>query len=385
MTWKLWLLAAGILTASIARAADAGDKSKSFPAHKNGSLEVSLRGGGIRITPWDKDEVVIEADGGDEESFSRLNISQKDNTITLNDRSSWGDSWSSDLTVKVPSQFNLDIQTSEGNIEINGPLSGTLKGATSAGDIYLGNLGGSIEMSTSGGDIQSGDIKGKLQLHTAGGDIHIGTISDNTEVFTSGGDLSIEGTGRNLVARTSGGEVRIGDVGGDADVSTAGGNIVVGKVAGNTSLNTGGGDIRLAGASGSVNVRTGGGNMMLNSVSGSVNAKTGGGDIDLQLIPQGKGLTTLSTSAGNIRLYVPENARATINARVRARGFWRNHRDEFSIRSDFNAESYEKGEHGGDIRATYVLNGGGDTITLETMMGDIEIRNAKSWKPEKEK
>jgi DUF4097 and DUF4098 domain-containing protein YvlB len=364
-------------------AADAGgghDRSKSFSVHKNGSLEVFRHNGGIRIIPWDKEEVLIEAEGTDDNAFGRMKISQKQNTITLDDESGWDDSGSSELTVKVPAQFNLDIQTSEGDIEINGPLTGTLKGSTSAGDIHLGNLGGSIEMTTSGGDIQTGNIKGQLQLQSSGGDIHVGTVTDKADVFTSGGELTIEGTGKNLRAKTSGGDVRIGDVGGDADVATAGGDIIVGKVSGNASLNTAGGDIHLSRASGSVTVRTAGGNLVLEDISGSINGRTAGGDIDVQFTPEGKGSSTLSTSVGNIRLSVPENAHTTINARVRNKGFWRKHGGDVDIRSDFKADTYEEGEQGQDARATYTLNGGGETITLETMMGTIEIRALKPRK-----
>jgi len=383
MNWKLWTLLGTVLTASLSFAADAGgghDRSRSFAVHKNGSLEVFLHGGGIRIIPWDKEELLVEAEGADEDAFNRLKISQKENTITLDDHSDWDDSWTSELTVKVPSQFNLNIQTSEGDIEINGPLNGTLKGSTSAGDIHLGNLGGSIEMTTSGGDIQSGNIKGQLQLQTSGGDIHVGTVTDKADLFTSGGDLTIEGIGKDLRGRTSGGDVQIGNVGGDADVSTAGGNIMVGKVSGNASLNTAGGDIHLSSATGRVTVKTAGGNLVLDNISGSINGRTAGGDIDVQFIPEGKGSSMLSTSVGNIRLYVPENARTTINARVRNRGFWKKHGGDFDIRSDFKADSYEKGEHGEDSRATYTLNGGGETITLETMMGSIEIKTLKPKK-----
>jgi hypothetical protein len=110
------------------------------------------------------------------------------------------------------------------------------------------------------------------------------------------------------------------------------------------------------------------------SLSGSVEAKTFGGDIRAELTPGGKGRSRLTSSNGTIWLYIPETARATITARIRIQGWWRTERDEYKVRSDFKEESSSRDEDERTIESRYVLNGGGESIALETVNSDIEIR-----------
>ena len=55
--------------------------------------------------------------------------------------------------IQVPSQFDMSLRTSGGDIRLQGNLTGTINGNTSGGDIRLGDVKGRVEMSTSGGDI----------------------------------------------------------------------------------------------------------------------------------------------------------------------------------------------------------------------------------------
>jgi DUF4097 and DUF4098 domain-containing protein YvlB len=368
-----------MLLACMAFGSSTQDKwgTKSFNVAKGGTLEVSLDNGDIRITGWDRNEVSVKALGISSDEADQIKIEQSGNRVTVRSRSEWGEGNDLRLDINVPSQFDLDLETANGNIELTGPLTGRLRGSTSGGDIRLGNLGGTVDMNTSGGDIHAGDMQGDMLLRTSGGDLRIGSVSGEAEISTSGGDISMENVGKRLRASTSGGEVRIGNVGGDASVRTAGGDIHVGKVSGSADLNTAGGDIDLQAASGKVSARTAGGNLNLDQVTGSVDGSTAGGDVMVHLVPGKNGRSRLSTSAGDIHLFVPEDAKATIEARIRYTG-WRSHGDEeYTIRSDFKMEKVEGGDSRNEKRATITLNGGGERITLDANQGNIEIRKAK--------
>jgi DUF4097 and DUF4098 domain-containing protein YvlB len=168
--------------------------------------------------------------------------------------------------------------------------------------------------------------------------------------------------------------VEVGDVGGDAVLSTSGGEVKVGKVTGSASLRTAGGDIELKSASGTVDAKTAGGNIRLENITGSIVAKTAGGDVSAELIPSGKGRSELHSAGGNIVLFLPSNAKATIDATIRIRGRWKYRKDEYQIRSDFQETLKTQDNHEDEIHATYKLNGGGDAIVLETSEGNIDIR-----------
>ncbi|HEY6951528.1 MAG TPA: hypothetical protein VI758_03920, partial [Bacteroidota bacterium] len=53
-------------------------------------------------------------------------------------------------------------------------------------------------------------------------------------------------------------------------------------------------------------------------------------------------------------------------------------RDRYSVKSDFKADSYEKDDDAGEVRAVYTINGGGSEIDLTTSGADIIIRKTSS-------
>jgi len=351
-------------------------RSKSFNVNKGGTLEVTVDGGDIRIDVWDKNEVYVRAEGIDEEDLSRLRMEQSGNTVRVDFRRPHG--WWSDghmrFDITIPSEFNAELRTAGGDIDIRGTVNGTVRGSTSGGDVTLRDVkGGKVDLSTSGGDMRTGSIQGDVRLKTSGGNIELGKVGGEANVSTSGGNIRAESVGKTLRASTSGGNIDIGDVGGEADVSTSGGDVSVRKVTGSATLNTSGGNIELASASGRVKAHTSGGDIRLEDITGTIDAATSGGDVTAELKPSGKGDSRLSSSGGEITLSVPGDAKATIYATIRIDRGWRSRRDDYKVRSDFKAESYENDEDMREIRAKYVLNGGGDEITLKTSNSDIQI------------
>jgi DUF4097 and DUF4098 domain-containing protein YvlB len=363
------------LATAVALARDEGARSKSFTASKGGTVEVTTSVGDITISTWEKNEVSVSVEGLDDEDLDKVKMKQEGNTVRVSYRSRWN-SWSGHVSfdINVPSQFNADINTSGGNLEIRGKLTGKVGGSTSGGDIRLATvIGGPVEVSTSGGNIRAERIDGDGTLKTSGGDINVGTVGGSLSASTSGGNIDINTVMKTLDARTSGGNITIGDVGGEARVSTSGGDVSVGKVSGKATLSTSGGDIELKGASGRVSARTSGGDVMLRNITGSIEAKTAGGEVEAELIPSGKGGSRLSSAGGDIRLSIAENSKVTIEATIRLQG-WGFHRDRYVVKSDFPSESYETDEDAGEIRAVYKLNGGGELVELNTVNSNIEIR-----------
>ncbi|MGA9405670.1 MAG: hypothetical protein WBW71_00930 [Bacteroidota bacterium] len=339
---------------------DEGKGPQSFTVAKGGELEVSVNGGDIQLNTWEKDAVTLVVDGIDEDDMQYVKFTQSGNTVRVEYRPRWNSSRDVLFKINLPAQFDADVRTSGGNIEVHGTMKGKLTG------------------STSGGDIRTEDIEGTMEMKTSGGNIELGTVTGEAEVKTSGGDIKVEKVGKSLKASTSGGDVEVGDVGGDAVLSTSGGEVKVGKVSGSASLKTAGGDIELRSASGTVEAKTAGGNIRLENISGSIDAKTAGGDVEAELIPSGKGPSELRSSGGNVILSVPANAKATIDATIELRYEWGRHRDDYDIHSDFKEESKTGSKDEQEIHAVYKLNGGGDSITLETTNGNIEIKKLES-------
>jgi hypothetical protein len=351
---------------------------RSYKVAKGGTLEVSIALGDIRVLPWDKDEVSVRVKGLDEEYLDELRITHDENTVSIRYYPDYYEGGEGRFEVNVPARFNLDLETNAGEIDVTGKLTGKLHARSSGGELRIDDVDGSVEMWTSGGDILTGDISGPVTLQTAGGNVTVGALGAESDITTSGGEISISRVARGLVAHTAGGNVMVGDIGGKADILTSGGDVTLGRVAGSARLKTAGGNIELESAGGSVSAQTSGGDIRLDSVAGDVDARTAAGNIILMMIPSGKDRSRLSTSVGDIRLYLPANARATIDARVRIRGGrWSD--GEGSIESDFDATKFERNRSERELRATYSVNGGGPAVSIDVGMGNIDIRKADEF------
>ena len=353
---------------------DPENPSKSFQAQKGGSLEVDVDPGSIAIEPWDKDEVFIQAENIDEREPDRLKMTQSGNTITLkyHDRR-----WRNDnirFTINVPAEFNAHIVTSGGNVEERDHLKGSFSVETKGGNVRMDEIVGNVRIESGGGNIRGETIDGDANIRTGGGSVSIKTTTGQADVSSGGGSLHLEKVGKGLTLSTGGGSVEVGDVAAGAEVQTGGGSIRVGKVQQMLKLSTGGGSVQVQGASGDMTVRTGGGSVTMEDVTGTLALKTGGGDVSVELTPSGSGGSKIYSGGGDIRFYIPANAKASIEATLNIKNGWGHSWKHYKISSDFKADKFEKDDDDGSQFASYNLNGGGNTIQLETTNGNIDIR-----------
>ncbi len=346
--------------------------SKSFTVGNGGMLTVRIEGGDITITPWDKNEVYVQAENIDAEDKENLKLGQRGNSVYVEYDQSERDV---KFYISVPQQYNLDLRTSGGNLKIDGKLTGKVRGSTSGGNIDVDEITGSVDISTSGGNIDVKSVSAELNANTSGGDITVGSVGENADLVTSGGSISIKYVGKDLSARTSGGNITLGDVKGTTNVSTAGGNIDSKKLSGKSKLSTAGGNISVESSFEHSAASTAGGNVSYPDANGSVDLSTAGGGIDIVLTPDGKKSSNITTAGGDIRLSLPADAKVTVDATVRYDGQRHRRRtDKFTIHSDFQSTTYEDDPDGREVHATYTLNGGGPTITLKTSNSDIYIK-----------
>lgn len=126
--------------------------------------------------------------------------------------------------IRVPSRYNVDVETSGGWIDL-GNIGGTALARTSGGSIKTGRLTGPSTLKTSGGSITVGGGGGRIEAHTSGGSIHIGDTTGPVEAKTSGGSITLSRVEGDVLARTSGGGIRIEDALGSVDATTSGGSI----------------------------------------------------------------------------------------------------------------------------------------------------------------
>jgi DUF4097 and DUF4098 domain-containing protein YvlB len=253
--------------------------SQQIDVTPGGKLVVDVDFGTIEVGAGADARIVLEAhrrvEFGDEAkekeylAAAPITVNKEGNVVTVRARRK--ESWSNwnfghsrmnaSYTLHVPKKFDLDLQTS-------------------GGDIGAVDVSGNLKAHTSGGKLEFANLEGSLTGTTSGGSIKIEGCRCPTEIKTSGGDISIvNGTGV-LHARTSGGRIEVHNLSGDADLETSGGSLILEKIKGKLVGRTSGGSIHT-------------------SIPGEV-----AGDMQLR------------TSAGNIELAVPENAALDIDART---------------------------------------------------------------------
>lgn len=356
--------------------AETSPAGESFKVKKGGDLIVDIEnvGADVYIKVWSKLEVTVRAERIRDDDLEYLDIEQDGNTVRVDfdpgySRHSYR---SARFYINVPSEFNLDVGTSGGSVEVAGSIKGAVDLVTAGGNIEIDDVNGEVTLTTAGGNIVAGGVEGDARLRTAGGNVRIGDVAGDLAVATAGGNITVGNVGKNLGAGTAGGNIRCENVGGEAGVETSGGNIELGVVKGEVDASTAGGNIAVMGSTGETTATTAGGDIELENIVGYVKAVTAGGDITVELGPTNEARSSMKSRGGDITLYLPANAKATIEAQIRIRDWEHRGPGDYEIYSDFSAEEHETSKR--EVWARYVINGGGKVISIETVNGNIDIR-----------
>lgn len=378
-------------------------RTMSFKVNPGELLNVDVETGDIKINTGNENRVVVKLKGVEDEDLEDAEFVYEQGVVYVKFESHWG--WSSDIeiNISIPKNFNMEVETMGGDIKVVGDLKGYMELSTWGGDVSFGNVDGDADVSSQGGDISAGNVTGALEISTQGGDITVGNVAGKqTELNTMGGDIEVGNVASSLYIKTMGGDILVGDVGGSLDATTFGGDVDIKSVSGSAKAETYGGNIKLSGASGEIVAETKGGNIMLKNISGTVKAETMAGNIYAELNPARTGKSYMESMSGDVTLVIPGNAKAHIRALVNLMGYWghdyfdidvdvdddgetrvtmkdkrkekRNDGDKLKdkIKSDFKDSLFELDNS--EVRAEYILNGGGHKIYLETSNGNISIK-----------
>ena len=211
MKLLLSFLSAGLLLASpsLLEAKITRTVEKTFAVQPGGKLKAATQGGDITIRTADTPNVQVVAKQVIRASTEQeadailekltLTLEQSGNDVTAEAKyeprgpGKWFGNWppvSVSFEVTVPRHFNLNLNTSGGDIAV-ASLRGDVRARTSGGDLEFDRIDGDIDAGTSGGDITLKEGTARAKLHTSGGDIDVDRAGGPTEVSTSGGDIRI--------------------------------------------------------------------------------------------------------------------------------------------------------------------------------------------------
>lgn len=193
-------------------------QEESFNVSSGGTLAMDSDSGSIEIESHNKNtvEVTVKKKGKYIDDFE-VSFAQDGNDVKvtgdkLKNNFNWGGSSYIKYIVKIPQQYNVDLRTGGGSIELS-DLVGKVDAYTSGGSISLGRISGDVEVKTSGGSIKVDDVAGNINAHTSGGSIKAKISKQPTQdcrLTTSGGSVKAylsPSIAVDLNASTSGGSV----------------------------------------------------------------------------------------------------------------------------------------------------------------------------------
>ena len=362
----------------------------SAPAREGGRLILRADMGSVEITPGPGNQlqgrVVLHVFTGSQERarrvFDAYHLSARSiegGGVYVNGElagsRSHDQSMAAEYDIKLPSRFNLDVQTQGGDIGLEGSIQGEARLTTAGGDIHTMDVTGPVRVETAAGSISLGNLGARADVRNAGGSINIGNVWGDAAIETSGGGIQVGQVKGTLRAETAGGDVVIAGAAGQVMAQTAGGQIQVGPTGGSVRAETAGGSILLRGARGRVVAETAGGSIDLLQLDAGVRATTNVGRILAEFDTGAKtfAASELETSMGDVYVYLPANLPLTIDAAIDAAA-------GHHIVTDFPLSIMGDKEDFSErtIRGRGTLNGGGEVLRIRTVAGNIEIRKLDS-------
>jgi hypothetical protein len=355
-------------------------------AREGGKLVLRSDMGSVEITPGSSNQlegrVVVRAYTGSEEKARRVFDAYRLSARSIEGGSVYvngefpasshnNGSVAAEFDIKLPTRFNLDVETQGGEIDLAAPLQGEARLTTAGGDVHSTDISGPVRVETAGGNISLGDLGAQAEVRTAGGNIQIGKVRGDATIETSGGEIQVGQVDGALRTETAGGDIVIAGAAGEVMAQTAGGQIQVGPTRGNVRAQTAGGSIRLQGARGRVVAETEGGSIDLLQLEAGVRASTSDGRIVAEFDAGAKtfAASQLETSMGDVLVYLPAGLPLTIDAAIDAAA-------GHHIVTDFPLSILGDKEDFSErtIRGHGTLNGGGEVLRIRTVAGNIEIR-----------
>lgn len=275
------------------------------------------------------------------------------------------------VQINVPANYNLDVTTGGGNIQID-DVNGRAFLTTAGGNIISGNVNGPARFVTKGGHITARNIGGDWVATTGGGHITGGTIGGVATLHTDGGHIQIAGIAGPGHLTTGGGNVYVGHSASQLIAETIGGQIEVGEAAGVVNAKTNGGGIHVVHMIGPSNLQTGGGSIYLTQVDGTVKASTGTGAITAWFVapPKTESTCEFQSGEGDIVVYIPRQLPVTIDAQIQS-----DDKHQFFVDPAFRLLiTRDPGPNGSEtLHAVGSLNGGGEVVHLRTVSGNIRL------------
>jgi len=175
------------------------------------TLKVDTFNGRIEVRTGSDSEVIVQAELRDIRRINYEAIQAGDEILVTAEKT--GDWWfpagntQADISVTVPANTALRLETSNGRIEVTGTTRGGIL-ETSNGEIALKDVKGNFEATTHNGIVEIDGIEGKASAKTTNGRVTVREAKGEFNLKTSNGIVTFSGEltpgGSNRIVTTNG-------------------------------------------------------------------------------------------------------------------------------------------------------------------------------------
>jgi DUF4097 and DUF4098 domain-containing protein YvlB len=190
-------------------------------------LVVEFGKGRTRIDASDTTETSVDVRGDDADE---VRVTFEDNRLSVigpKNGGIFGREPKLEITVKLPTDSNLDIKTGSADIELGGQVH-DVRIKTGSGDLTCDTFSGAAQINTGSGDIEVAEAHAELQIKSGSGDISVGSCVGELSVSTGSGDVEVGTANGPTAVKTGSGDLKVVTANSDVSLSTGSGDLTIG-------------------------------------------------------------------------------------------------------------------------------------------------------------
>jgi hypothetical protein len=300
------------------------------------TLEFNRVGGNLDIQGWDRSHIHVE---GDVDADIDLDFEHSAAGLDVAPRGRHDDEVEVDLTIKVPREFRLRVNTCTGT--------------------------------------QITDVTGGIELSGANDDFTLTNVRGVADIGTANGHLRIENCDLDGRISNTNGRLRITDSDVRGKLTSVNGNLSVSRAPEGLAVSTTNGHLQVEQAAKHVRANTTNGNVEIQALEGSIEAETVNGHVDIKMVgsPEGKRTVEIETLNGDVDVEIPADFSMEFDVEVRNEG---DENRDYEIISDFDLEITKRdpNRERQRMRAKGSTEGGRNLVRIRAANGDVYLRRA---------
>jgi DUF4097 and DUF4098 domain-containing protein YvlB len=164
---------------------------ETWPVDADAVISIENVAGEIVIEGWDKNEVHLTGELGDdveELEISASNSSVQINVLNRNDRNVDD----TDLRLMIPHGASIDISAVSADIEISGLDNEKLIAESVSGDVEVEAISRRVALESVSGDVSFRGETDRISAESVSGDVELSGISGQIDATTVSGDMELE-------------------------------------------------------------------------------------------------------------------------------------------------------------------------------------------------